>query len=258
MLRLRLRVALAVPAAASLAVAAMHDDTDTSAARFGRTLYHAAVVAIDYKYGDAASLPPGTEERRAAQAATHQRSAERLLHVCQRHGGLYTKLGQFVASLNHALPSAYSEVLAVCQDRAPSVAFDEVRPLIEHELGCALEEAFVAFEPTPIAAASLAQVHRARTASDDTVVAVKVQYPRLESQVEADVRTLRVLVALLGVAFEGHSYGWLLPEFEASIRAELDFRLEAANAARTAAAFAAEPRLHVPAVLPRYSGRGSG
>jgi aarF domain-containing kinase len=109
-----------------------------------------------------------------------------------------------------------------------------------------VEEAFAHFEPTPIAAASLAQVHRARTADEGLTVAVKVQYPALARQVAADLRTVRVLVALLGYAFEGHSYDWLLPEFEGSIRAELDFRLEAANAARTAAFFAYEPRLHVP------------
>ena len=248
------RATIASTSGGALAFAALHDDTDLSAARFGRTFWHASVVGYDYKYGAATKLPAGSAERKAALAETHQRSAERLLHVCRRHGGLYTKLGQFVASLNHILPPQYPEVLAACQDRAPAVSFDKVRPLIESELGCRVEEAFAHFDPTPIAAASLAQVHLARTADEGLTVAVKVQYPALARQVAADLRTVRVLVALLGYAFEGHSYDWLLPEFEGSIRAELDFRLEAANAARTAAFFAYEPRLHVPVVLSRLSG----
>jgi aarF domain-containing kinase len=248
------RATIASTSGGALAFAALHDDADSSAARFGRTFWHASVVGYEYKYGAATKLPAGSAERKAALAETHQRSAERLLHVCRRHGGLYTKLGQFVASLNHILPPQYPEVLAACQDRAPAVSFDEVRPLIESELGCRVEEAFAHFDPTPIAAASLAQVHRARTADEGLTVAVKVQYPALARQVAADLRTVRVLVGLLGYAFEGHSYDWLLPEFEGSIRAELDFRLEAAKAARTAAFFAYEPRLHVPVVLPRLSG----
>lgn len=226
------RATVASTSAATLAFAALHDDTETSAARFGRTLYHASVVGFEYKYGPAAALPADSEERKVALAATHQRSAERLLHVCQRHGGLYTKLGQFVASLNHILPPQYPEVLAACQDRAASVSFEEVRPLLEHELGCRVEAAFAHFEPTPIAAASLAQVHRATTADGGEAVAVKVQYPRLARQVEADLTTLRVLVRLMGCVFEGHSYDWLLPEFKTSIHYELDFRLEAVRGAR--------------------------
>ena len=73
-------------------------------------------------------------------------------------------------------------------------------------------------------------------------------------QVEADLRTLRLLARLVGFAFPGHEYAWLLPEFETTLRAELDFRREARNAARTAAFFAAEPSVHVPVTLPRLSG----
>ena len=228
-------------------------DTESSAARFSRTLWHASLAGFDYKFGASARETRGSAERAAALAATHQRSAERLLHVCQMHGGLYTKFGQFVASMTHILPPQYPAVLSACQDRAPAVSFEEVRNVVERELQQPLERCFAAFDPEPIAAASLAQVHRADTL-DGEQVAVKVQYPKLARQVAADLRTMRVLAHLLSCAFEGHSYGWILPEFETSMTAELDFCREAANAQRTAKLFAQkEPRLYIPAVLPRLS-----
>ena len=101
------RATIASTSGGALAFAALHDDADSSAARFGRTFWHASVVGYEYKYGAATKLPAGSAERKAALAETHQRSAERMLHVCRKHGGLYTKLGQFVASLNHILPPQY-------------------------------------------------------------------------------------------------------------------------------------------------------
>ena len=87
-------------------------------------------------------------------AEAHQRAADRLLRVCLLHGGLYVKLGQFVASMNHVLPPQYPETLARCQDRATPVRFESVRAAVEAELGLdALSDAFSHFEPTPSAAA---------------------------------------------------------------------------------------------------------
>lgn len=243
-------------AAASVVVGAtgtaLKDDTESSIARFGRSLYHAALVGLDYKYGAAAKLPPGSEEQLRAKSATHQRAADRLLGVCLLHGGLYIKLGQFVASMNHVLPSEYPTTLAACQDRANAVPFDDIRAVVERELGRPLDEAFLEFEASPIAAASLAQVHRA-VAADGRAVACKVQYPKLPTQVAADMRTMRVLATLLSRAFPEHEYTWLLPEFEQSISEELDFRHEARNAAETSANFSDDPRIHVPLVLEELS-----
>lgn len=157
--------------------------------------------------------------------------------------------------MNHVLPKEYPTTLVQCQDRATPVGFSTVRRAVEVELGCSLEAAFDEFEPTPMAAASLAQVHRAVTREGRREVAVKVQYPSLAAQVEADITTLRALAWLVAWFFPQHAYGWLLPDFEQSIRAELDFRREAANAARTAAFFASDARVHVPATHSGLSGR---
>ena len=228
------------------------NDTDTGAIRFSRTLAYGALAGIDYKR---ASLhPPKSDERAAAMTLAHERSANRLLHVCRLHGGLYNKLGQFVSSMTHLLPEPYTRVLAACQDRAPTVAFADIRNLVEIELGAPLDHRFVEFETEPVAAASLAQVHRATTA-DGERVAVKVQYPALAKQVVSDTRAVRCVAWLLARAFPDYGYEWLLPEFEESISQELDFEREARNAARTAALFASEPQVHVPFVVGALSTR---
>lgn len=220
--------------------------------RATRTLCYGGLVGLEYKR--AIRLPEGSPERAAAMAATHQRSAERLLHCCTLHGGLFNKLGQFVSTMNHLLPAAYCTTLQACQDRAETVSLEAARGVIEAELGAPLESLFEAFDATPIASASLAQVHRAVVLGGEEV-AVKVQYPHLQQQVAADLRTLRFLAWLVSAAFPNYAYEWLLPEFERTMCEELDFRHEAANAAACAAQFAAQPQVHVPHVLPALSAR---
>lgn len=249
----RVSPAVGLIAGAAVFAFAERNDTESALPRACRTLYHALIVGYEYRFGPPARLPRGTEERGQALAATHQRAADRLLHVCMVHGGLYIKLGQYLASLNHVLPPQYPATLAACQDRASAQPFDLVRPVIEEELGCRIEDVFGDFSPAPIAAASLAQVHEATTL-DGQRVACKVQYPQLRAQVAADLLTLRLLTWLVGLAFPHHEYGWLVPEFEVTISEELSFRREEANAQRTRRLFAHEPRVYVPRTLPHLSG----
>ena len=253
MLRRVARPALLGTAGACGAVYAQsaYTGVEPGTVRAARTLCYGGLVGIDYKR--ASQLSDGSEERAAEMAAVHQRAAERLLYCCRLHGGLFNKLGQFVSTMNHVLPPQYTTVLAACQDRANTVGIEAVRGVVEAELGATLESLFESFDPEPIAAASLAQVHRA-VAAGRGEVAVKVQNPHLRQQVDADLRTLRVLAWLVESAFPGYTYSWLLPEFEASMREELDFKREAANTARVAADFAAVPQVYVPRVLPELSG----
>lgn len=238
-------------ACATVYAQSAYTGVEPGAVRAARTLCYGGLVGIDYKL--AARLSEGSQERATEMAAVHQRAAERLLYCCRLHGGLFNKLGQFVSTMNHVLPPQYTTVLAACQDRAEAVGIEAVRGVVETELGATLETLFESFDAEPIAAASLAQVHRA-VAAGMGEVAVKVQNPHLRQQVDADLRTLRVLAWLVECAFPGYTYSWLLPEFERSMREELDFKHEAANTARVAADFAAMPQVYVPRVLPELSG----
>jgi aarF domain-containing kinase len=122
--------------------------------------------------------------------------------------------------------------------------------MIESELGAPLESFFSTFEEHPVAAASLAQVHRAVTASGGEQVAVKVQYPLVARQVSTDLWALQHLSRLVGWAFPGYGYDWVIDEFKGVALKELDFRSEAQNAAQCAAFFSDWPGVHVPATLP--------
>ena len=121
-------------AACTGGIAYLAHDTDSALARTLRLAYNATMVSCDYKFGPASKLLSGTDEHKAAMAETHQRSAERMLKVCLLHGGLYVKLGQFVASMNFVLPPAYPTVMAACQDRANAIGFASIRTAVESEL----------------------------------------------------------------------------------------------------------------------------
>lgn len=113
-----------------------------------------------------------------------------------------------------------------------------------------LASIFAEFEETPVAAASLAQVHFARTNSQhgSRPVAVKVQYPGLARQVRGDLWTMKFVTAAVGILFPEYQYSWLLPEFEKVAKEELDFLNEACNSIRTKKLFSNEKDVYVPEV----------
>lgn len=249
-----MRPFLRIASGASIAAVGFYGsyDVHSSWARSTRTLCYAAVTAADYKYVTRSTSEAEADRKTEAMAAMRQRAADRLLHVCMLHGGLYTKLGQFMASMTHMMPDEITRTMAACEDRASAVSFDVAKGAVEAALQQPMEHLFRSFDPTPIAAASLAQVHRAVTFDGQEVV-VKVQYPQLEVQMNADQRTLQLLSKLVELCFPGCGYEWLLPEFEESMKQELDFTQEAANAKRASQMLADIPGIYVPRTLPQLS-----
>lgn len=154
------RLAAASGGSAVAGAAWLSYDVDNGPSRAARSLGYGLLIGCDYKWGPAARLEKESAEYRPALSATHARSAERLLGVCLAHGGLYNKLGQYLASMTVALPPEYPRALAACQDRARPVPLSDVRWVVESQLGGSLEVLFASFEPEPVAAASLAQVRR--------------------------------------------------------------------------------------------------
>jgi aarF domain-containing kinase len=145
-------------------------------------------------------------------------------------GPTYVKLGQLVASSQGLFPERYCTEFRKCLDRVKPFAYAEVERSLRAELGRPLAEVFASVDPVPLASASIAQVHAARLLDGQDVV-IKVQRPNIAAIVEADLRVLKLAARALAMSSRGELANpvGIVEDFEANIREELDFRLEAAN-----------------------------
>ena len=178
-------------------------------------------------------------------------SPEKARLMLQELGPTYVKLGQIVSSRADALPSDWEAELTKLQSNVRPFPVEEAREVITAELGAPPEEVYESFDPRPLAAASLGQVHRA-TLDGGRRVVVKVQRPNIEQRVRSD---LRILSSAAGVMERrtswAHDVGLqrVVDEFGASLLLELDYRLEAYNARRLAANLQSIPGVGVPEVI---------
>jgi len=163
--------------------------------------------------------------------------------------GPFTKLGQLAAVRVDTLDTETRDALVSLRDDVPALSFWRIGQVIEQELGAPLARHFLAIDPTPLGAASIAQVHRARL-HDGRAVIVKVQYPWLKQSARADLALLRRLLERLAPSERA---GAAFAEFARSYREELDFCREAAMAAEIAANLASDPRLVVPEIVASHS-----
>jgi aarF domain-containing kinase len=184
------------------------------------------------------------EARTVAMQPIHERSAVKLLNIAKEYGGIYNKAGQFAASLRGPIPKIYTDTLAELTDKAPFKPFEEIDKRFHQEFQKSAKELFAEFDETPLAAASLAQVHKAKL-EDGRTVAVKVQYPGLAEQIEAD---LEVIATLLKMNSDQLPFDmmWLLNDFRGYLQKECNFKGEAANAAKVAEQFTYHNRVYVP------------
>ena len=161
--------------------------------------------------------------------------------------GLILKGCQFLGSRADVLPPEYVRVLSRLQDKVPPRSFRVARTIVEHELGRELSELFEEFEPRPIASASLAQVHRARLKGGQQV-AVKIQYPEIESLIRGDLANLRFLFRAVGWVEHDFHLMPLIDELAACVPLELDFVNEGRNAQTVAEFFKGRDDIGVPEV----------
>ena len=225
--------------------------TATRLYRSARILHVAATVYASYKVPALLRWATGRANGAvdgAARAALHRRNAERIFRTALALRGLLIKMCQVIGTRSDIFPAEYVKVLSQCHDRLPPRPFDEIRAQIERELGGRLTEFYAEFEPQPIAAASLAQVHRARR-RDGQRVAVKVQYPDIEAIVRGDIHNVTRVCRLYRLVDPNPlDLLPLLTEMTTHLALELDFRREADSADRVRALFKDDSAVIVPEI----------
>lgn len=174
----------------------------------------------------------------------------RVRHALEEMGPCFVKLGQLLATRVDLFPPEWIDEFSRLQNAVPPVPFEALRREMEESLGQAAEVAFLSIDPAPLAAASIAQVHRARL-PDGREVVIKVRRPGIRPLVEADLRLLQFAARRMEARFPGlrrfHPVG-MVRQFRQSLLQELDLAAECRNAERIAASFSADARMLVPAV----------
>ncbi len=217
-----------------------------------RLLYAYAVTGrllASYLAVEIAAWVRGRLWREAALLRCHRRSARRAERAILRLQGLFIKVGQLISMMTSFLPGELREQLEGLQDQIPPRPLAEVAARLRDELGGSPEELFAAFDPQPIAAASLAQVHEARLA-DGRRVAVKVQHVGIEAMARRDLDTMRRILGVVGLFVRIRGLPGIHAQLRTMIEEELDFVREGANIAEITAAFAADSEAHARVVFP--------
>ena len=173
----------------------------------------------------------------------------------ERLGPTFVKLGQLISTRADLIPADYLEALARLQDNVEPFSFNEVEAIVAVEVGARISKAFQEFDPTPLAAASLGQVHRAVLRSGQAVV-VKVQRPGVRDVVADDLDALAEIAAILDAHTEAgrrFEFGKIVEELRKSLLRELDYRQEAANLRMLRENLAGFERLLIPAPIDDYT-----
>ena len=173
----------------------------------------------------------GLDALDAPEPAAEPAAARDLADDLESLGPTFIKLGQLLSTRPDVLPPAYLAGLTRLQDKVEPFAFEEVERIVNVELGVRMSKAFTDFDATPMATASLGQVHRA-TLRDGRLVAVKVQRPGMREQVAADLEALGDIAQFMDSHTEAgarYRFSALLAEFRKSLIRELDYRKEAEN-----------------------------
>lgn len=161
-----------------------------------------------------------------------QTRPKKLVQFLLELGPVFVKIGQILSTRQDILHSRYAEELSVLQEAQPEIAWPIIKKQIEHEFSTPINEVFDEIDPNPVAAATLAQVHRGRL-SEGTVVAVKVQRPKVEAQIRRDMKALESALAIAKFLFPNlikrSNLCHLFDEFRKYTIEELDFENEANN-----------------------------
>jgi predicted unusual protein kinase regulating ubiquinone biosynthesis (AarF/ABC1/UbiB family) len=194
------------------------------------------------------------EQRQVLREDLALQTAEDVAGTLGAMKGVMMKIGQMASYVDDGLSPAVRHTLARLQDSVPPMSPQLAAAVVEEELGAPPERAFARWDPRPIAAASIGQVHRAVTL-DGRAVAVKVQYPGIAETIAADLRNVALLRRMLRVAAPAQDVDALLSELRDRITEELDYRHEAVSQRLMAAYFDGHPTIHIPGIISELSTR---
>jgi predicted unusual protein kinase regulating ubiquinone biosynthesis (AarF/ABC1/UbiB family) len=178
----------------------------------------------------------------------HRRGATRALDAAEALGGVLIKAGQFASTRPDLLPPAYTATLSSLQDRVPPQPYASIREALARELGRPPEEVFTDFGREPVAAASIAQVHRGRL-RDGREVAVKLQYPGIAGLIEADLAALEAIFGAVARLEPGVRLQPIADYLRWTLPLELDFHREARSIERLGSALSGHDDVLVPGVV---------
>jgi ubiquinone biosynthesis protein len=197
------------------------------------------------------------EEARKEPAPGEGALPDQLADDLEAMGPTYVKLGQVLSGRPDLLPPAYLSALARLQDRVKPFSYAEVERIVEEDLKVRISKAFARFDPAPIAAASLGQVHAAAL-RDGREVVVKVQRPGIARQIADDFEVLRQIADFLDTHTEigrKHRFCAMLEEFRLTIQQELDYEMEAKNLAAVGANLGNFKLIQIPQPIHDYCSR---
>ena len=194
------------------------------------------------------------EHREALRNDLALQTAEDVAATLGTMKGVLMKLGQMASYVDDGLSPAARRTLSRLQDSVPPMSPELAAQVITEELGQPPERAFATWDPEPIAAASIGQVHRAIT-RDGRAVAVKVQYPGIAETIAADLGNVALLRRMLKITAPMQDVDALLAELRERVTEELDYRREARNQQMFARYYAGHPTIGVPGIVPELSTR---
>ena len=235
------------------------------AARDLGRVHQIAAVLVRYGFGGLVQRIGMASALERAGKALHWREPEdlarleppaRVRRVLEELGPTFVKLGQILATRGDLFPPEWIVEFGKLQDAAPALPFEALREQLVEDLGEAPEAVFAELDPLPLAAASLAQVHRARLA-DGTAVVLKVRRPGIRPVIEADLRLLDRLAEIIEKEMPElarYRPREVIRQFAHSLRRELDFSAEGRNAERIAVLFADTPEIVVPRIHWQWTG----
>jgi predicted unusual protein kinase regulating ubiquinone biosynthesis (AarF/ABC1/UbiB family) len=194
------------------------------------------------------------EQRQQLREDLALQTAEDVAGTLGSMKGVLMKIGQMASYIDDGLSPAVRRTLARLQDSVPPMSPQLAAAVVEEELGLPPERAFATWDPQPIAAASIGQVHRAVTL-DGRAVAVKVQYPGIAETIAADLRNVALLRRMLRITAPAQDVDALIAELRDRVLEELDYRREAGNQRLLAAYYDGHLTIHIPGIISELSTR---